>query len=64
MDNLQDALATVIKAIAGGLAAAAVSYLSRRGFLVDQNLSDAIVTVISALIGFAVVFIAPKNKVQ
>lgn len=56
-----DSLQTVSKALAGALVTALVAYLSRHGFAVDQNLNDALTVIISAVIGFIGVYLAPRN---
>lgn len=53
---------SVSKAIAGALVAALVAYLQDKGIVIDEEVSTAGVIVIAAIIGFVVVYFAPKNK--
>lgn len=59
-------LATVSKAISGGLVAAVVGLLARYGFQPDAPTVTAAGVVVTALVsyvvGHVVVFLSPKNK--
>lgn len=55
-------LQSVSKAIAGALVTALVGYLARKGLVLDQSASDALVVLASAVVGFAAVYVAPKNQ--
>lgn len=55
-------LQTANKAIAGAIVTAVVAYLSQSGIVVDQDVSNAVVVIVSALIGFLGVYFSPKNK--
>jgi hypothetical protein len=57
-----ESLKTVNKAIAGAIVAALVAYLSRHGIVLDSDVSNALALVVSAVLGFVVVYISPKNK--
>lgn len=50
---------TYIKALGGAAATAVAALLAKHHVLVDQ---DALTAVLSALIGFVVVLVTPKNK--
>jgi hypothetical protein len=59
-------LATISKAIAGGVAAGVIALLARYGFQPDGPTVTAIGVIITALVGYIaghlVVYLAPKNK--
>jgi hypothetical protein len=55
-------LQSVSKAIAGALVGAVVLFLAKHNIVVDASLNDALQTIIVAVIGFAGVYFAPKNK--
>lgn len=57
-----ESLKTVNKALAGAIVAAVVAFLSRHGVILDADVSNALAVVISALLGFVVVYISPRNK--
>ena len=59
MNNIQ----SVSKAIGGAVVTAVVAYAARHNVVVNADTSAAIVTVVSAIIGFVVVYFSPKNKV-
>lgn len=50
------------KGIAGGVASALVTYFATRGTVVPKDVSDAVIVLITFVIGFAVTWIAPKNQ--
>ena len=53
---------SVSKALAGTVVAAVVAYAARHNVVLDQSVSDALVVLLAAILGFATVWIAPKNK--
>lgn len=53
----------VSKAIAGALASLLVVWLAKYNYVVDGTLKDAVDVVLTAAIGFLIVYISPKNKV-
>lgn len=55
-------LQTVSKAIAGAVVAALTAFLVKHGVVLDAGVSEAITVLIAALIGFAGVYLSPKNK--
>lgn len=59
-------LATISKAVAGGIVAALVALAARYGFQPDAPTVTALGVVLTALVGYVaghvVVFLAPKNK--
>lgn len=55
-------ISAVNKAIGGAIVAALVSFLVKHGVVLDQNVSEALTVVVSALIGFVGVYFAPRNK--
>lgn len=61
-------LATISKAIAGGLVTLVVSWLARYGFTLSPVVNDAVTSIALALatylVGHIVVYLAPKNKAQ
>lgn len=64
--DIQTALQTVSKAIGGALAGAIIGLAARFGFDADQNTTDALGIILTALVsagvGFISVYLAPKNK--
>lgn len=64
--DLQTSLQTVSKAIGGALAGSLIGLAARFGFNADQNTTDALGVVftalVSAVVGFVAVYLAPKNK--
>jgi multisubunit Na+/H+ antiporter MnhE subunit len=55
-------LQTANKAIAGAIVTAIVAYLSQSGIVIDQDVSNAVIVIVSAVIGFVGIYFAPKNK--
>lgn len=55
-------LQAVSKAIAGAIASALVAYLSQRGIVLNEEVTGAVAVLVAAGIGFAVTYIAPRNK--
>lgn len=59
-------LSKVSKAIAGALVTMLVAYLAKHGVTLDPVVSDAVNTLIAALLaavaGYVTVWLAPKNK--
>lgn len=53
---------TVSKAIAGAIVTAVVAYLARKGIVLGADVSEAANILLAAVIGFAFVYISPKNK--
>jgi predicted transcriptional regulator len=54
-------MAAVSKAIAGALTAALVSYLMKENIVIADELPNAIEVILSAVIGFIGVYLAPRN---
>lgn len=50
------------KGLAGGVASAIVAYTTTRGVAVPKDVNDALVVLVTFIIGFAVTWIAPKNQ--
>jgi len=55
-------LQTANKAIAGAIVTAVVAYLANSGIVIDQDVSNAVIVIVSAVIGFIGVYFSPKNK--
>lgn len=64
--DVSTALQTVSKAIAGALVSAVIALAARYGFSADQVTQDALnvlaTALLAGLVGFAGVYLAPKNK--
>jgi hypothetical protein len=54
-------LSSVSKAIAGAIVTALVAFLARHNLVLDQSINNAITVLVAAVIGFAGVYVAPKN---
>lgn len=59
--DIATALRTVSKALAGAIVGAIAYFLAKYNIVLDSSLNDALQVIIMALIGFAAVFISPKN---
>ncbi len=57
-----NSLQTANKAIAGAIVTAVASYLSQSGIVIDQDVSNAVIVIVAAVIGFIGVYFSPKNK--
>lgn len=55
------ALSSVSKAIAGAIVTGLVTFLARHNIVLDDSVSNAIVVLVSAVVGFVGVYVAPKN---
>ena len=55
-------LQTVSKALAGAVVTALVAFLVKHGVVLDAGVSEALTVLVAALIGFAGVYLAPRNK--
>jgi len=53
---------SVSKAIAGAIVTGIVAYLSRKGLVLGDDVTQALNVLLAALIGFVGVYIAPKNR--
>lgn len=63
MEFIRENLPKVSKAIAGALATALVAWLSRHDVVVDsETVNNIVAFVVSGILGFVVVWLAPKNK--
>jgi hypothetical protein len=59
---MKDILNKVSKAIAGAIATALVGVLASNGIILDPETSNALSVVLTAVVGFCVVWLAPPNK--
>lgn len=55
-------LQSVSKAVAGAIVAALVTLLAKHNVILGADVSQAIAVLLAAIIGFAGVWVAPKNK--
>lgn len=66
MQDISSSLAVVSKAIAGAIVSAIVGLVARFGFSPDEDAVQAlevlVTALISAVVGYLVVYWAPKNK--
>jgi len=55
-------LRTVSKAIAGAIVTSLVALALKHDIVIDENTSNALIVLITTVIGFIGVWLAPKNK--
>lgn len=58
MNNLQ----SVSKAIAGAIVSALVAFAAKHNLVLDSSVTDAVLVLVAAVVGFAGIWVAPKNK--
>lgn len=59
--DLTNLLKSISKALAAAIAGFITAWLMKRNIVIADNLPDIIETLLSALVSFVVVYLAPKN---
>lgn len=59
---IKDYIPQISKALGGAIATSLVAFLTVNGVILDPEFSNALSVVATGVIGFAAVWLAPKNK--